>query len=45
MDVLQAMRTFAAVVEAGSLVGAADTMALSKPSVSRHLSELETSST
>ena len=41
MDILQAMKTFAAVVEAGSLVGAADAMALSKPSVSRHVTELE----
>ncbi|SFU66549.1 DNA-binding transcriptional regulator, LysR family [Polaromonas sp. YR568] len=41
MDILQAMKTFAAVVEAGSFVGAIDTTGLSKPAVSRHVNELE----
>lgn len=41
MDVLQAMRTFTAVVEAGSFVGAMDLVGLSKPAVSRHIAELE----
>lgn len=41
MDVLQAMKTFTAVVEAGSFVGAMDATALSKPAVSRHVTELE----
>ncbi|MGM9424973.1 LysR family transcriptional regulator [Hydrogenophaga sp. MI9] len=35
------MRTFAAVVDAGSFVGAADALAMSKPAVSRHVNELE----
>lgn len=41
MDKFQAMNTFVAVVEAGSFVGAMDTVALSKPVVSRHVAELE----
>ncbi|SDO38868.1 DNA-binding transcriptional regulator, LysR family [Rhodoferax sp. OV413] len=41
MDVLQAMKTFTAVVEAGSFVGAMDATALSKPAVSRQVSDLE----
>lgn len=41
MDTLQAMKTFAAVVEAGSFVGAMDAIGLSKPAVSRHVNELE----
>ncbi|MBA0168954.1 LysR family transcriptional regulator [Pectobacterium sp. CFBP8739] len=41
MDVLQSMRTFIAVVEAGSFVGAMTTVGLSKPAVSRHIAELE----
>lgn len=35
------MKTFAAVVEAGSFVGAVDATGLSKPAVSRHVNELE----
>ncbi|MGJ7536005.1 MULTISPECIES: LysR family transcriptional regulator [unclassified Variovorax] len=41
MDLLQAMKTFSAVVEAGSFVGAMGATALSKPAVSRHVNELE----
>jgi len=41
MDILQAMKTFTAVVEAGSFVGAMDAVGLSKPAVSRHVTELE----
>lgn len=41
MDYLQAMKTFTAVVEAGSFVGAMDAIGLSKPAVSRHVNELE----
>mgnify|MGYP000935885660 CR=1 FL=1 len=41
MDILQAMRTFAAVVEAGSFVGAVEVTGQSKPAVSRHVNELE----
>lgn len=41
MDTLQAMKTFTAVVEAGSFVGAVDATGLSKPAVSRHVNELE----
>ncbi len=41
MDILQSMRTFTAVVEAGSFVGAMNTVGLSKPAVSRHIAELE----
>jgi DNA-binding transcriptional LysR family regulator len=41
MDTFQAMKTFTAVVEAGSFVGAMDATGLSKPAVSRHVNELE----
>lgn len=41
MGTLQEMRSFIAVVEAGSFVGAADATGLSKQAVSRHISELE----
>ncbi|MFO7602979.1 MAG: LysR family transcriptional regulator [Gammaproteobacteria bacterium] len=41
MDKYQEMRTFAAVVDAGSFVGAADALGMSKPAVSRHIAELE----
>ena len=41
MDVFQAMKTFAAVVEAGSFVGAADATGLSKAAISRHVTDLE----
>ncbi|MBE7941224.1 MULTISPECIES: LysR family transcriptional regulator [Ramlibacter] len=41
MDKFQAMRVFTAVVDAGSFVGAADALGLSKAAVSRSLSELE----
>ena len=41
MDKYQEMRAFVAVVDAGSFVAAADTLRLSKPSVSRHISDLE----
>jgi DNA-binding transcriptional LysR family regulator len=41
MDLLQAMKTYTAVVEAGSFVGAMDATGLSKPAVSRHVGELE----
>jgi DNA-binding transcriptional LysR family regulator len=41
MDILQAMKTFVAVVEAGSFVGAVDMVALSKPAISRHIADLE----
>lgn len=41
MDTLQAMKTFTAVVEAGSFVGAMETTQLSKPAVSRQVAELE----
>lgn len=41
MDIFQAMKTFTAVVEAGSFVGAMDAVGLSKPAVSRHVNELE----
>lgn len=42
MDKFQEMRVFTAVVEAGSFVGASDALEMSKPAVSRHVSELET---
>lgn len=42
MDRFQEMRVFAAVVDAGSFVGAADALNLSKAAVSRTVSELET---
>jgi DNA-binding transcriptional LysR family regulator len=41
MDKFQAMQTFVGVVDAGSFVGAADALQLSKPAVSRHIGELE----
>jgi DNA-binding transcriptional LysR family regulator len=41
MDKFMEMRTFAAVVEAGSFVGAAEALDLSKTAVSRHVGELE----
>jgi len=41
MDKFQEMRTFAAVIEAGSFVGAADTLGMSKPAVSRYIADLE----
>lgn len=41
MDLLQAMKTYTAVVEAGSFVGAMEAAGLSKPAVSRHVGELE----
>lgn len=41
MDRFQEMRVFVAVVEAGSFVGAADALNLSKAAVSRTVSELE----
>jgi len=41
MDILQAMRTFAAVVEAGSFVRAVEATGFSKPAVSRQVAELE----
>lgn len=41
MDRFQEMVTFAAVVEAGSFVGACEATGLSKPAVSRYVAELE----
>lgn len=41
MDRFEEMRVFAAVVDAGSFVGASDTLAMSKAAVSRHVAELE----
>ncbi|MDO6387734.1 LysR family transcriptional regulator [Uliginosibacterium sp. 31-12] len=41
MDLFQGMKTFVAVVEAGSFVGAMDSTGLSKPAISRHVNELE----
>lgn len=41
MDRFQQMQTFVAVVDAGSFIGAADTLGLSKAAVSRHVNELE----
>jgi DNA-binding transcriptional LysR family regulator len=41
MNLLQSMKTFVAVVEAGSFVGAMDASGLSKPAVSRQVNELE----
>lgn len=42
MDRFQEMSVFAAVVQAGSFVRAAQALDMSKPAVSRHLAELET---
>ncbi|MDQ7990035.1 MAG: LysR family transcriptional regulator [Candidatus Dactylopiibacterium sp.] len=41
MDILQGMKTFVAVVDAGSFVGAMDATGLSKPAISRHINDLE----
>jgi DNA-binding transcriptional LysR family regulator len=41
MDILQAMKTFTAVVEAGSFVRATEATGFSKPAVSRQVAELE----
>jgi DNA-binding transcriptional LysR family regulator len=41
MDKLQEMQSFVAVAEAGSFVGAADSIGLSKAALSRHVAELE----
>jgi DNA-binding transcriptional LysR family regulator len=41
MDKYQEMRVFTAVVDAGSFVGAADTLGISKTAVSRYVSDLE----
>lgn len=41
MDKFLEMKTFAAVVDGGSFVTAADALAMSKPAVSRHVAELE----
>lgn len=42
MDRFEEMRVFAAVVEAGSFVGAAEGLGMSKAAVSRHVGHLET---
>lgn len=41
MDKYLEMRTFVAVVDAGSFIGAANTLGVSKTAVSRHIGELE----
>jgi DNA-binding transcriptional LysR family regulator len=41
MDRFQEMRAFVAVVEAGSFVGAAEALQVSKPAISRQVAELE----
>ena len=41
MDKLLEMQVFAAVVDAGSFVGASDALEMSKPAVSRYVAELE----
>ena len=41
MDKFQEMASFVAVVDAGSFVGAAEALGLSKAAVSRHVGELE----
>ncbi|MGE0331090.1 MAG: LysR family transcriptional regulator [Ramlibacter sp.] len=41
MDKFQEMRVFAGVADAGSFVGAADVLGMSKAAVSRHVSDLE----
>lgn len=42
MDKFQEMRVFAAVVDAGSFVGASNALDMSKPAVSRYVADLET---
>ena len=42
MDRFQEMRVFAAVVDAGSFVGASDALGMSKAAVSRYVADLET---
>lgn len=42
MDKFQEMKVFAAVVDAGSFVGASDALDMSKPAVSRYVADLET---
>jgi DNA-binding transcriptional LysR family regulator len=41
MDKFQEMRTFVGVIDAGSFVGAADALNMSKPAVSRYVGDLE----
>jgi DNA-binding transcriptional LysR family regulator len=41
MDLFQAMKTFACVVESGSFTGAADRLSMSKAAISRQINELE----
>lgn len=41
MDLFQCMKSFVAVVDAGSFVGAMDGTGLSKPAISRHINEIE----
>ncbi len=41
MDILQAMKTFVAVVETGGFINAVDVTGLSKPAVSRQVADLE----
>ena len=41
MDRFLEMQTFSCVVDAGSFVGAADALGVSKAAVSRHVNELE----
>jgi DNA-binding transcriptional LysR family regulator len=41
MDKFEEMRTFVAVVDAGSFVQAADALDISKAAVSRHVADLE----
>ena len=41
MDKFLEMKTFAAVVDGGSFVQAADALAMSKPTVSRYVADLE----
>jgi DNA-binding transcriptional LysR family regulator len=42
MDKFQEMRVFTGVVDAGSFVGASDSLEMSKPAVSRYVADLET---
>ena len=42
MDKFQEMRVFSSVVEAGSFVGASNSLEMSKPAVSRYVADLET---